>query len=119
MHLRPDLLDGSTLGQYRIIERLGAGGMGLVYRAHQPLLDRLVAIKVLIPRVETDENLIQRFTREARAVARMEHPNILPIYDFGEHDGTLYIVMPLITGGTLGDRIGAPMPLSHVVHLAT
>lgn len=99
----------STLGQYQIIGHLGSGGMGAVYRAYQPALDRHVAIKVLISNFAHDPQFCERFRREARAIARLDHPNILPVYDFGEQDGCLYIVMPLVIGGTLRDQMASRM----------
>ena len=84
-----------TIGRYRLLGRLGAGGMGTVYRAHDPHLDRVVALKV--PRLdgpaEQRESRTQRFQREARAAARILHPNVCPIFDVGEHDGAAFVVM--------------------------
>jgi serine/threonine protein kinase len=94
-----------TLGPYRLLSLLGAGGMAEVYRAHDPRLDREVAIKVLPVDLARQPGFLERFRREARNVARLDHPNILPIYDFGEQDGATYVVMPLVEGGTLRDRI--------------
>ncbi len=94
-----------TLGPYQLLSLLGAGGMAEVYRAHDPRLDREVAIKVLPVDLARQPGFLERFRREARNVARLDHPNILPIYDFGEQDGATYVVMPLIEGGTLRDRI--------------
>ena len=95
----------STLGPYRLLSLLGVGGMAEVYRAHDPRLDREVAIKVLPLDLAKQPGFLERFRREARVVARLDHPNIMPIYDFGEEDGVMYVVMPLIEGGTLRDRI--------------
>lgn len=103
-----DALIGAQLGQYRIVELIGRGGMASVYKAHQGALRRFVAIKVLPTYFANDPDFSERFRREALAVAQLEHPNILPIYDFGEERGTAYIVMPLVSGGTLRDRIGPP-----------
>jgi serine/threonine-protein kinase len=75
-------LIGSTLGHYRIVEKIGEGGMGVVYRAHDDRLERDVAVKVLPSSVAQDPERIARFEREAKAVAKLEHPNILAIYDF-------------------------------------
>jgi serine/threonine-protein kinase len=97
----------STLGPYRLLSLLGVGGMAEVYRAHDPRLDREVAIKVLPFDLAKQPGFLERFRREARVVARLDHPNIMPIYDFGEEDGVMYVVMPLIEGGTLRDRIAA------------
>ena len=74
-------LIGQTLGQYRIVERLGTGGMATVFKAFQPSLERYVAIKVLPPYYAHEPGFAQRFVREAKAVAQLEHPHILPVYD--------------------------------------
>ena len=94
-----------TLGPYRLVSLLGAGGMSEVYRAHDPRLDREVAIKVLPVDLARQPGFLERFRREARNVAQLDHPNIMPIYDFGEQYGARYVVMPLIEGGTLRERI--------------
>ena len=80
-------LVGQTLGHYRIVEKIGAGGMGVVYRAHDERLDRDVAIKVLPGIMAQDGERLARFEREAKAVAKLDHPNILAIHDFGIHQG--------------------------------
>ncbi|HEY7348031.1 MAG TPA: protein kinase [Ktedonobacterales bacterium] len=95
----------STLGPYRLLSLLGVGGMAEIYRAHDPRLDREVAMKVLPFDLAKQPGFLERFRREARVVARLDHPNIMPIYDFGEEGGVMYVVMPLIEGGTLRDRI--------------
>jgi putative two-component system response regulator len=109
--------EGTTLGPYRIMERIGRGGMATVYRAYHPGLDRYVAIKVLPEFFADDPSYRERFQLEARSVARLKHPSILEVFDFGYEDGTAYIVMELIDGGTLADRLGAPMDLREVIHL--
>ncbi|MCP3958247.1 MAG: protein kinase [bacterium] len=109
-------LIGQRFGRYRIESCLGAGGMAEVFRATDDKLDRQVAIKVVLPAFAAEEQFQVRFVHEARAVARLEHPNILPIYDFGEHGGMPFLVMPLIEGGTLADRmLGRPLPPAQVV----
>ncbi len=100
-----DNLSGELLGKYRIVSRIGKGGMATVYRATQPGVERDVAIKVLPPQFLHDDNFLRRFEREAQAIARLQHPRILPIYDYGEHDGLPYIVMAYMPGGTLADTI--------------
>ncbi|HEY9076733.1 MAG TPA: serine/threonine-protein kinase [Anaerolineaceae bacterium] len=92
---------GATVGSYRIIEQLGHGGMATVYKAYHSALDRYVAIKVLHPAFLEDKTFLARFEREARVVARLEHPNIVPIYDFAEHEGRPYLVLKYIEGETL------------------
>ncbi len=100
----PDLID-TTLGRYRIVEQIGAGGMGVVYRAHDERLDRDVAIKVLPESVAQDPDRTGRFEREARAVAKLDHPNILAIHDFGIERGVTYAVMELLEGESLRELI--------------
>lgn len=95
---------GSQLGPYEIIERIGAGGMGEVWRARDRRLQRDVAVKVLLGTAHSDDAL-PRFEREARAVAALSHPNILAIHDFGTESGTLYAVMELLEGATLRERL--------------
>jgi serine/threonine-protein kinase len=92
---------GETVGAYRIIEPLGQGGMASVFKAYHASLDRYVAIKVLHMAFNEDRSFLSRFTREARVVARLEHPNIVPIYDFAEHEGRPYLVLKYIEGETL------------------
>src|SRR5512147_610587 len=92
---------GENIGPYRIVEQLGHGGMATVYKAYHAALDRYVAIKVLHPAFKQDPNFLARFNREARIVAKLDHPNIVPIYDFAEHEGTPYLVMRYIEGRTL------------------
>ena len=84
---------GENIGPYRLLEKLGQGGMATVYRAYHARLDRDVAIKALHPAFMEDPNFLARFEREAQVVARLEHPNIVPIYDFAEHEGRPYLVM--------------------------
>ncbi|MEJ2013574.1 MAG: protein kinase [Anaerolineales bacterium] len=102
---------GENVGPYRIIEQLGQGGMASVFKAYHPALDRYVAIKVLHPAFKEDPNFLSRFQREARVVARLEHPHIVPIYDFAEHKGQPYLVMKFIEGVTLKARL-AQKPLT-------
>ena len=106
----PDLV-GHTLGQYRIVEQIGLGGMATVYKAYQPSLDRYVAIKVLPAYYAHEPGFAERFTREAKAVAKLTHPHVLPIYDFGQEDGLSYIVMQYVDAGTLKDMLGRPLSL--------
>ena len=104
-----------AVGRYRLEALIGRGGMAEVYRAVDSRLDRPVAVKMILPGLISRPAVLARFLREARTVAALEHPNILPIYDFGEEDGVPYLVMPLMTGGTLAERIGragAPAPLA-------
>lgn len=98
-------LTGQTLGRYDIVESLGQGGTAQVYRAVQQPLGRPVAIKVLSPVLVEEPGFVKRFENEARVLAQLDHPNILPIYDFDEVDGLIYIAMPLVRGGTLRDLL--------------
>src|SRR5689334_7149190 len=103
-----DELIDRRLGPYHITAVIRRGGMSMVYRAHQESLDRDVAIKVL--RHDHDPQFAARFKREARTIAQLQHHNILPIYDYGEQDGLLYLVLQYIEHGvTLADLLGAPM----------
>ncbi|HKC83343.1 MAG TPA: HD domain-containing phosphohydrolase [bacterium] len=111
------LQDGATLGSYKIIERVGRGGMASVYRAYHPALDRYVAIKALPDFFADDPLYRERFQQEARSVARLRHPNILEIYDFGYEDGLAYLVLELVEGGTLADRLGRPLELRDAVSI--
>ena len=99
------MLTGKSLGRYEILELLGEGGMGVVYRAHDTQLKREVAVKVLREDAVSDPKRIERFEREAHAVARLTHPNILEIFDFGTDDGVSYAVMELLEGETLRHRL--------------
>ena len=108
-------LAGQTLGQYRIIEQIGQGGMATVYKAYQPSLDRYVAIKILPPYFAHEPGFSARFTREAKAVAKLNHPNILPIYDFGQERELSFIVMKYVATGTLRGILGEPLPLEATV----
>ena len=96
---------GENIGPYRIVEQLGQGGMATVYKAYHASLDRYVAFKVLHPAFNADQSFTARFQREARVVARLEHPNIVPVYDFAEHETRPYLVMKFIEGDTLKARM--------------
>ena len=112
-------LVGKTLGQYHVLEEIGRGGMAIVYRAYQPSLQRYVAIKVLPPQFTFDTTFVQRFLQEARAAARLKHPNIVTIHDVGEQDGVHYIVMEYLEGLPLNEllrREGA-LPLERVTRI--
>ena len=100
-------LEGQVLDQYQLLELLGKGAMGVVYRAEQITLKRSVAIKVLAGANATKEKNIRRFVREAKTAAALEHPNIVPIYDFGTERRMNFVVMRLLTGGSLSDKITA------------
>jgi ligand-binding sensor domain-containing protein len=110
---------GKTLGGYRIIEQIGQGGMATVFKAYQPSMDRYVAVKVLGSHFTQDETFVARFNREARTLARLEHPHILPVHDYGEQDGVTYLVMRYCETGTLKDLIAPdrPLPLQEVARI--
>src|SRR5574341_1079370 len=101
-----DLHAGSRLGPYEILGSIGAGGMGEVYRARDPRLDRQVAVKVLPGAVSGDAERLRRFEREAKAAGALNHPNVLAVYDAGTHDGTPYVVSELLEGETFRRRMG-------------
>ena len=102
---------GTKLGPYEIVSALGAGGMGEVYRAHDPRLDRTVAIKVLPSHLSSDPDLKQRFEREARMISKFSHPHICTLYDIGSQEGTDYLVMEYVEGETLEQRLAkSPLP---------
>jgi putative two-component system response regulator len=109
--------EGTTLGPYRVMDKLGRGGMAAVYRAYHPALDRYVAIKVLPDFFADDPGYRERFQQEARSVARLKHPNILEVFDYGYEDGVAYLVLELVDGGTLADRVGRPMELQEAVRI--
>jgi tetratricopeptide (TPR) repeat protein/class 3 adenylate cyclase len=111
-------LSGAAAGSYRILSRLGAGGMGEVYLAHDTKLDRPVAIKFLAPELAADRDRLRRFHQEARAASSLNHPHIVVVHDFGEMEGRPYIVTEFIEGETLGQRVRrGPLPARDVVEI--
>ena len=114
------------IGRYKVVSRIGQGGMARVYRAYQPSLERSVAVKVIPAALDAapDPDFLQRFAREARLIARLTHPNIVPVHDFGEEAGWAYIVMEYIAGGTVRDRLagaakrGMRLGLDRALNLA-
>ena len=95
------VVPGTQLGQYRIVEQVGRGGMATVYKAFQPALNRYVAVKILPSFYAEDAQFLERFRQEAQTVSQLRHPNILAVFDFGEQDGTTYMVSEFLAGGTL------------------
>lgn len=111
-------LVGQSLGQYEIISEIAKGGMATVYKAWQSSIGREVAVKVLPSNFTHDETFIERFYREVAAIAQLQHPHILPVYDFGKYENMPYIVMAYINGGTLTDRIAkGPLPPAEIAKM--
>jgi serine/threonine protein kinase len=105
-------LNGKQLGQYQLVSQLGRGGMAVVYKAYQPSMDRYVALKILPRDYATDPDFSRRFGLEAKVIAALEHPHILPVYDYGEAEGYTFLVMRYLEGGTLGGIMqGRPLDL--------
>jgi serine/threonine protein kinase len=113
-------LAGHTIDRYRIVERIGTGGMAVVYKARDARLDRMVAVKIILKgRIRADDlaPLLERFDREARALAHLSHPNIVKVHDYGNYNGVPYFVMEFLAGGTLSSRMTQPMPWAEAAKL--
>lgn len=111
---------GENVGSYQILEELGRGGMAKVYKAYHPSLDRYVAIKVMDAAMSGEHDFIERFRREARVIARLDNPHIVPVYDFDEHKGQPYLVLKFIDGQTLGERMkSSPLSKMEVLDIVT
>lgn len=108
-------LTGKQLGPYRVVAPLGEGGMAAVYKAYHASMDRYVAVKVLPQHFAKDPQFVGRFRQEAQVLARLQHPHILPVFDYGDSEGYTYIVMPFVESGTLTDLLeGKPLPLNQI-----
>ncbi|NUM46965.1 MAG: protein kinase, partial [Anaerolineales bacterium] len=108
----------STIGRYELKAELGTGGMATVYRAFDPHFRREVAVKVLPRELLHNREFRTRFEREATTIASLEHPAIVPVYDFGESNGQPYLVMRLMNGGSLSDRlVNGPLSLEEITRL--
>ena len=105
-------LIGKTVGQYQIVEQIGKGGMATIFKAYQPSIDRYVAVKILPRQFADDPTFVKRFQQEAKAIAALEHPHILPVHDFGTEGDLNYMVMRYVKGGTLADIMGMEVPLN-------
>jgi eukaryotic-like serine/threonine-protein kinase len=112
-------LTGQSIGRYHILEQLGEGGMATVYKAYDTRLERNVAFKVLRTEQFSPillEQVLQRFEREAKSLAKLSHPNIVNILDYGEHEGSPYLVMEYLPGGTLKQKLGQAIPWQEAIH---
>src|ERR1044071_3381898 len=117
-HCREVDVEGTPFGRYRLVELLGQGGMGDVWRAYDTVTDRVVAVKVLPAHLASDQTFQERFRREARAAAGLNNPHVVPIHDFGEIDGRLFVDMRLIEGEDLGTLLrGGPLAPQRAIKI--
>ncbi len=97
--------NGLVVGRYVILDRIGSGSMGRVYKAHHPMMDRTVALKIIAPEIAANERVVARFQREMRLVGRLDHPNVVRAFDADQIHKILYIVMEYVTGQNLGELV--------------
>jgi len=112
------LAPGTVVGRYEIVSPLGSGGMGEVYRARDPRLNRQVAVKIMSVSFRGDASVIRRFEQEARAAATLSHTNIVAVHDVGLHDGQPYIVSELLEGCSFRELIERPLPIHKTIQYA-
>src|SRR3989442_13081617 len=100
-------MEQHAIGKYRLVSRIGQGAMGEVFKAHDPSLNRMVAVRTISSSLGTETELRRRFLREAQSAARLNHPNIITVYAFGEEEGRIFMAMQLLEGSALKDLIGS------------
>ena len=110
---------GLIVGRYIILDRIGSGSMGRVYKAHHPMMDRVVALKIISPEISSNERVVARFQREMKLVGRLDHPNVVRAFDADQFQRVLYIVMEYVSGYSLGERLKkGPIPPMEMVEYA-
>src|SRR5579859_6735688 len=114
----PDSILGQTITHYRVLKKLGAGGMGVVYEAEDVRLNRHVALKFLPAHTRHDSLALARFLREARSVSALNHPNVCTLYDVGQYNESPFLVIELLEGKSLAEMMQTPLPLPQVLEIA-